>query len=144
MLKGRKMWKAPPPPAAAANPRGPQVDLSAVEAARQEHHAARIAHHKVSEKARRLQEKKEGYDENIRGLTESMNAESCPEKKKNLEDCIKKQKKIRSNCLKKVKEAMMMEESARVAMEDDEDQLAFKAISSGACYEDNREWKLRK
>ncbi|CAO4367537.1 unnamed protein product [Caenorhabditis nigoni] len=83
-----------------------------------DNNTAETAHQKASEKVRRLQQKKEEYDANIRSLKDSMNGESGPKQWKNSKDCIKKQKKIRTNCLKKVKEALKIGKRAREAMED--------------------------
>ncbi|CAO4386920.1 unnamed protein product [Caenorhabditis nigoni] len=121
------MYKTtPPPPAPAANPRGPQVDLSRLEAARQQHLIAEAAHQKASEKVRILQQKKEATDEKIRGLTAAINDESCPKLRKILEGCIKKHKISRTKRVNDVKEAMVIEERARKAEEEAEHDWWFE------------------
>ncbi|CAO4367534.1 unnamed protein product [Caenorhabditis nigoni] len=113
---------SPPPPASVADPReAPQLDLSAVEAARQQYRIAETAHQKASEKVRRLQQKKEATNKKIQNLSDSMDGESCQKERENSKDRIRKQKKIRTNCLKKVKEALEVEKSARVAMDNAEE-----------------------
>ncbi|UMM43566.1 hypothetical protein L5515_019027 [Caenorhabditis briggsae] len=91
---GIPVVNAPPPPAPAPDPRqAAQLDRSDKEAARQEYLSATNAHEKTLENVRRLRQKKEEYNANIRNLTDSMDGESCPEKKEGLAGLYQKAKK---------------------------------------------------